>query len=158
MLQVLDVILNKSGNKFGFKNGRGKTYEAILTASSIQMAQRYYELLTDIKEGRASVKISEETKAALPDFPKFAITYSVTEDEEGSTVNQEKMLQSLRDYNGMFGTHFGKGQIQSYNKNLNKRLQERKESTRAVTSSLILSLWWIDCLQGLTHRAFPLFS
>lgn len=79
-----------------------------------------------IKEGRASVKISEETKAALPDFPKFAITYSVTEDEEGSTVNQEKMLQSLRDYNGMFGTHFGKGQIQSYNKNLNKRLA-RKE-------------------------------
>ncbi len=126
MLQVLDVILNKSANKFGFKNGRGKTYEAILTASSIQMAQRYYELLTDIKEGRASVKISEETKAALPDFPKFAITYSVAEDEEGSTVNQEKMLQSLRDYNGMFGTHFGKGQIQSYNKNLNRRLA-RKE-------------------------------
>ncbi len=90
------------------------------------MAQRYYELLTDIKEGRASVKISEETKAALPDFPKFAITYSVTEDEEGSDVNQEKMLRSLRDYNGMFGTHFGKGQIQSYNKNLNKRLA-RKE-------------------------------
>lgn len=138
MLQVLDVILNRSANKFGFQNGRGKTYEAILTVSSIQMAQRYYELLTDIKEGRAGVKISEETKAALPDFPKFAITYSVTEDEEGSTVNQEKMLQSLRDYNGMFGTHFGKGQIQSYNKNLNKRLARKEGKYRSRDQQLDL--------------------
>lgn len=138
MLQVLDVILNRSANKFGFQNGRGKTYEAILTVSSIQMAQRYYELLTDIKEGRAGVKISEETKAALPDFPKFAITYSVTEDEESSTVNQEKMLQSLRDYNGMFGTHFGKGQIQSYNKNLNKRLARKEGKYRSRDQQLDL--------------------
>lgn len=138
MLQVLDVILNRSANKFGFQNGRGKTYEAILTASSIQMAQRYYELLTDVKEGRASVKISEETKAALPDFPKFAITYSVTEDEEGSTVNQEKMLRSLRDYNEMFGTHFGKGQIQSYNKNLNKRLARKEGKYKSRDQQLDL--------------------
>ncbi len=31
-----------------------------------------------------------KNKQVLPDFPKFAITYSVTENEEGSHVNQQK--------------------------------------------------------------------
>ena len=35
MLKVLDVILNKSYYKFGFQKGKGMTYEAILTTSSI---------------------------------------------------------------------------------------------------------------------------
>ena len=39
MLSVLDVILNKSYNKLGFQNGKGQTYEGLLTTSSIQMAQ-----------------------------------------------------------------------------------------------------------------------
>ena len=45
MMNVLDVILNKSYHKLGFQNGKGMTYEAILTTSSIQMAQKYYCLL-----------------------------------------------------------------------------------------------------------------
>ena len=49
MLKVLDVILNKSYHKLGFQNGKGKTYEALLTTSSIQMAQKYYELLKKVK-------------------------------------------------------------------------------------------------------------
>ena len=41
MLKVLDVILNRSYHKLGFQNGRGMTYEGILTTSSIQLAQKY---------------------------------------------------------------------------------------------------------------------
>ena len=125
MLRVLDIILNKSYHKLGFQNGKGKTYEGLLTTSSIQLAQKYYELLSRVKRGETDLVIDEKIKQVLPDFPKFAITYSVTENEEGSHVNQQKMQQSLDDYNGMFGTKFELSQIQSYNGNLNKRLARK---------------------------------
>lgn len=125
MLKVLDVILNKSYHKLGFQNGKGKTYEALLTTSSIPLAQKYYELLTKVKEGNTPLRIDEKIRQVLPDFPKFAITYSVTENEEGSQVNQQKMQKSLDDYNNMFGTKFDLAQIQSYNGNLNKRLARK---------------------------------
>ena len=99
MLRVLDIILNKSYHKLGFQNGKGQTYEGLLTTSSIQRAQKYYELLTKVKNGETDLQIDEKVKQVLPDFPKFAITYSVTENEEGSHVNQEKMQKSLDDYN-----------------------------------------------------------
>ena len=125
MLRVLDIILNKSYHKLGFQNGKGKTYEGLLTTSSIQLAQKYYELLSRVKKGETDLVIDEKIKQVLPDFPKFAITYSVTENEEGSHVNQQKMQQSLDDYNEMFGTKFELSQIQSYNGNLNKRLARK---------------------------------
>lgn len=68
MLKVLDIILNKSYHKLGFQNGKGETYEGILTTSSIQQAQKYYDLLTRVKNGEASLKIDEKIKQVLPDF------------------------------------------------------------------------------------------
>lgn len=79
MLKVLEVILNKSYHKLGFQNGKGKTFEGLLTTSSISLAQKYYELLTRVENGETPLKIDERIKQVLPDFPKFAITYSVTE-------------------------------------------------------------------------------
>lgn len=125
MLKVLDVILNKSYHKLGFQNGKGKTYGALLTTSSIQIAQKYYELLSRVKKGETSLVIDEKIKQVLPDFPKFAITYSISENEEGSQVNQQKMQVSLDDYNGMFGTTYDTSQIPIYNENLNKRLARK---------------------------------
>ncbi len=125
MLKVLDVILNKSYHKFGFQNGKGETYEALLTTSSIQQAQRYYSLLKRVKNGETPLQIDEKIRQVLPDFPKFAITYSITENTEGSHVNQEKMQESLDDYNRMFGTKYEVSQIQGYNANLNKRLARK---------------------------------
>ena len=125
---VLETILNKSYTKFGMANGRGKTYEALLTVSSIAEAQVYYELLKKVAAGEdENLKVSEDMRKALPDFPKFAITYSISENEDGSKVNQDKMKESLADYNAMFGTHYGIDNIQAYNGNLNDRLA-RKES------------------------------
>lgn len=102
MLRVLDIILNKSYQKFGLQNGKGQTYEAILTTSSIQLAQKYYELLSKVKNGETDLEIDERMKQVLPDYPKFAITYSVTENEEGSHVNQEKMQKSLNDSDKLY--------------------------------------------------------
>ena len=52
MRQVLDVVLNQSYTKLGMQNGKGRTYEGILTVGSIAKAQRYYELLKRIKAGK----------------------------------------------------------------------------------------------------------
>lgn len=79
MREVMNVILNKSYAKFGMQRGRGRTYEALLTVKSIARAQKYYELLSRIKSGEDELKINEEIYKTLPDFPKFAITYSVSE-------------------------------------------------------------------------------
>lgn len=138
MLSVLDIILNKSYHKLGFQNGKGQTYEGILTTSSIQLAQKYYELLMKVKNGETSLKIDEKMKQVLPDFPKFAITYSVTETEEGSHVNQEKMQESLNDYNKMFGTRYELSQIQGYNANLNKRLARKDAKFKSRSEQLDL--------------------
>ena len=138
MLRVLDIILNKSYHKLGFQNGKGQTYEGILTTSSIQMAQKYYDLLTRVKKGETSLEIDEKIKQVLPDFPKFAITYSVTENEEGSHVNQQKMQKSLDDYNQMFGTKYDFSQIQGYNSNLNKRLARKDTKYKSRNEQLDL--------------------
>lgn len=138
MLKVLDVILNKSYHKLGFQNGKGKTYEALLTTSSIQMAQKYYALLTRVKNGETSLVIDDKIKQVLPDFPKFAITYSVSENEEGSHVNQQKMQDSLDDYNKMFSTKYDISQIQGYNGNLNKRLARKDPKFQSRNEQLDL--------------------
>ncbi len=135
---VLNVILNKCYSKFGMANGRGETYEAILTVGSIKTAQYYYELLSKIKRGEDSLKIDEEIKKALPDFPKFAITYSVTENDEASQVNQEKMKTALLEYNEMFDTAFTVERISAYNSNLNKRLARKEDKYKKREEQLDL--------------------
>lgn len=138
MLKVLDIILNKSYHKLGFQNGKGMTYEALLTVNSIEKAQDYYELLKKVKNGETSLVIDEKIKQILPDFPKYAITYSVSENEEGSTVNQDKMKISLDDYNNMFGTKYDLSQIQGYNANLNKRLARKDNKFKSRNEQLDL--------------------
>lgn len=127
MRSVLDIILNHSYAKFGMQNAKGKTYEAILTVNSIARAQKYYELLKKVKEGKDDLKINESMHKALPDFPRFAITYSVSENEEASQLNQEKMEASIEDYNTMFATNYSLERIAAYNANLNDRLARKEK-------------------------------
>ena len=140
MRQVLDVILNKSFAKFGMEKGRGETYEAMFTVSSIEQAQKYYELIKRIKAGQDELKISEDIRRALPDFPKFAITYSVTENDEASKLNQDKMKEALDDYNDMFGTNYNLAGINAYNANLNDRLarKEKKYLNRSQQLDIVI--------------------
>lgn len=140
MRSVLDILLNHSASKFGMQNGRGRTYSAILTVSSIAMAQKYYSLLKKVVDGNDSLKISDEIHKKLSDFPKFAITYSLTENEDNSHVNQTEMKESLRDYNEMFGTAYQIDQIEAYNSNLNERLarKEKKYFDRSQQLDLVI--------------------
>lgn len=137
---VLNHILNKSAGKLGLSNGPGRTYSAILSVDKIEKAQAYYRLLKAVKEGRDELKIDPEIKKAFPDFPRFAITYSVTENDEKSNVDQEAMKESLGDYNAMFGTDYKIDSIQAYNTNLNDRLSRRtsKYSTRDQQLDIVI--------------------
>ncbi|MGX7196348.1 type I restriction endonuclease subunit R, EcoR124 family [Enterococcus olivae] len=138
MLEVLDSILNKSRKKLGFTKGVGQTYNALLTTSSIAQAQRYFDLIQKVKKGETSLKIDEETKRVLPDFPKVAITYSISENEEVSVMNQDKMKEALQIYNQEFGTSYQIDTMRGYNRNVNDRLARKKEKYQARSEQLDL--------------------
>jgi len=127
MLNVLDIIINKCQLKFGMGVRKpGDNYEAILTVKSIEVAKKYYVLLKQIKNGEEpSVMISDKTKSALVDFPRFAITYSASVDsnKDDSKENNEMMSEAIDDYNEMFGTSFSVENIQAYNNDLGMRLK-----------------------------------
>lgn len=128
MLRVVDFIVNKASGKFGLKRGKGDTYTAILTTSSIKQAQRYYQLFKRVKAGvEPRVTISDDVKRQLADFPKVAITYSVSENGDNDSFNQDQMKESMSDYNEMFGTQYTMEQIDAYNCNVNDRLARKKK-------------------------------
>ena len=120
---VVEYILNKTAGKFRLQAPQGEAYEAILTVPSIAIAQKYYTLFQQyIAEGKIAASVREK----CVDFPKIAITYTVTENEEDSIANQQAMKASLNDYNAMFGTKFGLDSLAAYNTNLNDRLARKK--------------------------------
>ena len=79
-----------------------------------------------MKAGNTDKEISKAVQSKIHDFPKVAITYSLSENEEGSVSNQEKMQESLDDYNEMFHTSFTLDQINAYNTNLANRLARKR--------------------------------
>ena len=132
MRQVVNFIINRANEKMALYHPKGKSYSAILTTSSIEQAQEYYKMFQRVKRGEEpGVQIGDKTKRRLSDFPRVAITYSLTENDEKSQANQNSMKKSLKDYNEMFGTAFGLDNIDSYNANVNDRLA-RKESRYKV--------------------------
>lgn len=138
MLTVIDYIINKARAKLGFHNGVGRTYDAILTTSSIKQAQLYYKLFQKVKEGRTDIQISKRVQEVLPDFPKVAITYSVGNNEESALANQKDMEASLVDYNAMFGTHYTMEELPAYNREINDRLARKKERYQSRSEQLDL--------------------
>lgn len=68
MREVLNVVLNNSYAKFGMQNGRGRTYEALLTTRFITIAQRYYDFLKKIADGKDESKISEDVHKVFHDL------------------------------------------------------------------------------------------
>lgn len=125
-LSVIDSIINKSQTKLGLHKGPGRSYGAILTVPSIDEAQKYYDLFKAVKAGRSEKKISKSVQAKIHDFPKVAITYSISENEEESISNQAKMKEALEDYNEMFATNYTLDQVNAYNQNLANRLARKR--------------------------------
>ena len=139
MHQVVNFILNRSSGKLGLDRGKGNNFTAILTTSSIQQAQRYYQLFQEVKAGKVpDLEISNEVKRKLSDFPKVAITYSVSENADNSSVNQDRMKEAMADYNAMFGSQYSMDQLNAYNANVNDRLARKKKQYQIREAQLDL--------------------
>ncbi len=111
----------------GLHKGIGKSYTSMLTAASIPDAVCYYDLFKEVKAGKHKVKVDESVKSKIHDFPKVAITYSLSENKELSAQHQEKMKEALDDYNEMFNTNFTLETIKVYNNDLNNRLSRKHD-------------------------------
>lgn len=130
-LTVIEKIINGMSRKFALDRGRGKTYGAILTTSSIKDARDYYRLFRQVIEGRHDVKVSDRVKSMVADFPKVAMTYSIAENDESTLENKEAMKEALAYYNEEYGTSFSLETIGSYNRNLNDRLARKKDKYKS---------------------------
>lgn len=130
-LAVIDKIINGMARRFALDRGRGKTYGAILTTSSIKDAKDYYRLFRQVIEARSKVKISDRIKSMVADFPKIAMTYSIVENDERTIENNEAMKEALAYYNDEYGTSFSLETIGSYNRNLNERLARKKDKYKS---------------------------
>ena len=132
-MEVIDFIINKCAGKFRLSAERGDAYEAILTVKSISDAQCYYRLM---KQFVAEGKVAEHVRSKLNDFPRIAITHTVTENDDDSIQNQQFMLEAMQDYNAMFGTNYGLDSQRAYNTDLNDRLARKKGQYRLRENQL----------------------
>lgn len=135
-LAVIDKIINGMARRFALDRGRGKTYGAILTTSSIKDAKDYYRLFRQVIEARSKVKVSDRIKSMVADFPKIAMTYSIVENDERTIENNEAMKEALAYYNDEYGTSFSLETIGSYNRNLNERLARKKDKYKSRTEQV----------------------
>lgn len=130
-LAVIDKIINGMARRFALDRGRGKTYGAILTTSSIKDAKDYYRLFRQVIEARSEVKVSDRIKSMVADFPKIAMTYSIVENDERTIENNDAMKEAMAYYNDEYGTSFSLETIGSYNRNLNERLARKKDKYKS---------------------------
>lgn len=145
MHAVAKSILKLSYRTLGIRNvnNRGYTYSAILTTSPadkrpIDQAKRYYKLFKAIKNGETSIKVPKRIKEVLPDFPKIAITFSITQNDDDSLGDQKFMKKAISDYNEEYGTSFSLDEISAYNKNINDRLARKNDVFKSQSERLDL--------------------
>lgn len=127
-LQVIDQVINRSRAKLGIGSGRSDAYSSILTVNSIKNAQEYYKLFKEVIAGdHPDLKVSERVSKALVDFPRVAITYSLSENEDRSYDDQTALSQAMDDYNNHFSTNFTPETVDAYNRNLTERLARKRD-------------------------------
>ncbi|GAA6236655.1 type I restriction endonuclease subunit R [Apilactobacillus micheneri] len=117
--QVVDYILKQGPRKTSLGHGN---YNAILATSSIEMAMRYYQKFKEKKQAIVNKKDNG--------WPRVAITYSLTENNDDSKNNQDEMTTILKDYNEQYGIKFHNNNegISSYNKDVAKRVARRESN------------------------------
>ncbi|MCO6527493.1 MAG: type I restriction endonuclease subunit R [Lactobacillus sp.] len=122
MQAVVQQVLKLAYRKQGLSNGQ--RYAAIFSTSSIKQAQKYYCLF---REAITNGEVPHRIQKIAPDFPRIAITYSISQNETESKANQEEMKSSLNDYNNLFQTNFLMAELGSYNRNVNDRLAGKEK-------------------------------
>jgi len=116
--------------KFKIKDGY-PTMSGILTTQSIEQAKKIYNKLQAMKKNGTLLNGNfTSVRHGIEDtnFPRVAITYSLSDEQNGMIERQKELTKIISDYSEMF---YGKPDaitdIKKFNRNVNKRL-ERKES------------------------------
>ncbi|MCL2610047.1 MAG: HsdR family type I site-specific deoxyribonuclease [Defluviitaleaceae bacterium] len=111
--------------KFKVVNGI-PTMSGILTTHSIAQAKRIYRKLMELKESGNLITgnpIDERRKLNDPNFPRVAITYSISENQDKMNEAQAEIAEIMKEYSDMFGISYD--DIDKYNKNINNRLARK---------------------------------
>ena len=97
------------------------------------MAKRYYYALKEITSEQdwmekefSDTPIRTGRTIEDPDFPRIAITYSLDENTEESTVRQGEMKNIIEEYNDYYGTSWSLAEIERYNGDINNRLARKR--------------------------------
>ena len=119
------------------------TMSGILTTHSIAQAKRIYRKLTELREAGNLITgnpLNERRRLNDPNFPRVAITYSLSEKQDEKSKAQEELLEIMREYDATFGTHYAEGARKvgkngdgnetevddsNYNQNINNRLARK---------------------------------
>ncbi|MCL1996781.1 MAG: HsdR family type I site-specific deoxyribonuclease [Defluviitaleaceae bacterium] len=119
------------------------TMSAVLTTHSIAQAKRIYHKLQEMKKSGTLLngkELDERNTLIDPDFPRVAITYSISENQEkpgrspngellghatGINEAQAEINAIMEEYNAVFDTNYTDPDL--FNKNINSRLA-RKEA------------------------------
>lgn len=124
--------------KFDFKNGK-PTKSAILTTNSIAMAKRYYHKIKAMTQDPnwmdhvfSDQPIRQGRTIDDPDFPRVAITYSLDENNENATAQQDEMQAILDDYNAYYQTAWTLTDIERYNGDINNRLARKRAEFKQI--------------------------
>lgn len=102
------------------------TMSAILTTHSIAQAKRIYHKLQEMKRNGTLLngKVVEERNILRDaDFPRAAITYSISENQDEINEEQAEMDAIREEYNKVFGTNYT--DVDQLNKNINSRLARK---------------------------------
>ena len=126
---MLKKIFKRSSltEKYRVVNGY-PTMSAILTTHSIKQAKQIYHKLMEMKAMGTLLngkEKDERNKLIDPDFPRVAVTYSLSDNQNEMLESRQEMTQIINDYNTMFDTAYTIDEIDNFNKNVNNRLARK---------------------------------
>ena len=109
---------------FKFVNGH-PTMSAVLTTHSIAQAKLIYHKLQEMKKAGVLLYDKGSGKETIrdADFPRVAITYSLSENQSDMNDDMAEMQSIMEDYKELFGTPYT--DVDKFNKNINNRLARK---------------------------------
>jgi type I restriction enzyme R subunit len=111
--------------KFKVVNGT-PTMSGILTTHSIAQAKRIYHKLMALKKSGELITgkpLDERRQLNDLDFPRVAITYSLSENQDEMNAAQEEITEIMKEYSSMYGAAYE--DVDLYNQNINNRLARK---------------------------------
>jgi len=101
------------------------TMSGILTTHSIAQAKRIYRKLIELKKNGELITGRENEMRRLndSDFPRVAITYSVSENQDEVNEAQKEIKEIMKEYSVMYGVNYE--DVDLYNQNINNRLARK---------------------------------